>query len=76
MPDKSLFVSTSILIAISVVLVYSLSAYTVLLFGYSEFHFLIRQMIFGILSIVVMWGLRSLSADLSSSLPCLFFLPF
>ena len=63
MPDKSLFVSTSILIAISVVLVYSLSAYTVLLFGYSEFHFLIRQMIFGILSIVVMWTLAQLDPD-------------
>ncbi len=63
MPDKNLFVSTSVLIAISVVLVYSLSAYTILFFGYNEFHFLIRQLIFGLLSIVIMWSLAQLDPD-------------
>jgi len=34
-----------------------------LLFGYNEFHFLIRQLAFGILSIVIMWSLAQLDPD-------------
>ncbi len=63
MPDKILFVTVSVLIAMSVVLVYSLSAYTVLLYGYNEFHFVLRQFTFGIMAILIMWSLAQLDPD-------------
>ena len=63
MPDKQLFLITSTLIAISAILVYSLSSYVVLRFGYNEFHFLIRQVGFSTLSIVIMWWLAQLNPD-------------
>ena len=42
---------------------YTLSTYTTLLFGVDEFHFAIRQSIFGILGILVMWILAQLDPD-------------
>jgi len=42
---------------------YSLSAYTTLLFGVNEFHFAIRQAIFGFVSIIVIWLLAQLDPD-------------
>ncbi len=62
--DRKLFTLVSILIAISIVLVYSLSVYTTLLFGVNEFHFAIRQAIFGFLSISIMWGLSLMNPDI------------
>ncbi len=53
--DRKLFTLVSILIGIGVILTYTLSAYTTLLFGVSEFHFAIRQMLFGFLSIIIIW---------------------
>jgi len=55
MADTKLFTLVSILIGISIVLTYTLSAYTTLLFGVNEFHFALRQAIFGILSILIIW---------------------
>ena len=63
MVDRKLFTLVSILILISVVLTYSLSAYTTLLFGVNEFHFAIRQTLFGFLSIIIMWTLAQLNPD-------------
>lgn len=63
MPDRTLFVSASLLIAISIVMVYSLSSYTVLLFDYAPLHFALRQMVYGILSIVLMWSIAQLDPD-------------
>jgi len=63
MPDKVLFVTASVIIAISIVMVYSLSAYIVLLFDYNEFHFVVRQFIFGVISILIMWSLAQLDPD-------------
>ena len=61
--DRKLFTLVSILIAISVILSYSLSPYTTLLFGVNEFHFAMRQAAFGFLSISIIWGLSQLNPD-------------
>ena len=61
--DRKLFTLVSILIGISIVLTYSLSAYTTLLFGVSEFHFAIRQAAFGFLSILIIWLLSQGDPD-------------
>ncbi len=63
MADKKLFTLVSILIGISIILAYSLSAYTTLLFEVNEFHFAMRQAIFGILSISIIWGLAQLDPN-------------
>ena len=61
--DRKLFTLVSILIGISIILAYSLSSYTTLLFGVNEFHFAIRQAIFGFLSILIMFFLSQLNPD-------------
>jgi len=58
--DRKLFTLVSILITISVILSYTLTSYTVLLFDVREFHFALRQASFGVLSIIMMWGLAQL----------------
>ena len=63
MADRKLFTLVSILIAISVILGYSLSAYITLLFNVSEFHFAIRQAGFGALSIFIIWLLAQLDPE-------------
>lgn len=63
MADTKLFTIVSILIGISIVLTYTLSAYTTLLFGVSEFHFAIRQIVFGIFSISIIWILSTRDPD-------------
>ncbi len=63
MADKKLFTLVSILIGISIILAYSLSSYTTLLFEVNEFHFAMRQAIFGVLSIFIIWGLSQLNPD-------------
>ncbi len=63
MADRKLFTLVSVLIGISIVLTYSLSVYVTLLFGVSEFHFAIRQVIFGVVSILIIWGLAQLDPD-------------
>lgn len=61
--DRKLFTLVSILIGISIILTYSLSVYTTLLFGVNEFHFAIRQAAFGFLSISIMYGLSLMDPD-------------
>ncbi len=63
MADRKLFLLASALIAISILLSYTLSSYTVLLFGYNDFHFVMRQAVFGVVSIVIMWSLAQLDPD-------------
>lgn len=48
--------SITLLIVISIIFSYSLSIYTVEYFGYNQFHFFIRQLIVGLVSIFIMWG--------------------
>ncbi len=55
MVDRILFIFTSLAIIIGIVFSYSLSGYTILYYEYSEFHFFIRQLIVGTLSIFLMW---------------------
>ena len=63
MPDRALFVTTSSLIAISIVVIYSLSAYTVVLFDYTPLHFAVRQLVYGLFSILLMWSIAQLDPD-------------
>lgn len=61
--DRQLFTLVSLLIGISIVLSYTLTPYTTLLFGVNEFHFALRQTIFGILSITLIFILSQLDPD-------------
>ena len=61
--DRKLFTLVSILIGISVVLSYTLSSYTTLLFNVNEFHFAIRQTIFALLGISIIFFLSQLNPD-------------
>jgi len=64
MTDRALFLSVSLLITIGIVLSYSLSSYVVILFDYNPFHFAIRQSIFAIFSIIMMWAISRADADI------------
>ncbi|PAF41188.1 putative peptidoglycan glycosyltransferase FtsW [Helicobacter sp. 11S03491-1] len=55
MADKRLFFYTTILIAIGVIMSYSLSAYIIIIYNYGEFHFLARQLFSAIMGILLMW---------------------
>ncbi len=61
--DRKLFTLVSLLVGISIVLSYTLTPYTTLLFGVNEFHFALRQTIFGLISIVLMFLLSQLDPD-------------
>jgi len=63
MADKTLFNLVATLIGIGIALSYTLSEYTTLLFGVNEFHFAIRQVAFGLFSIVIIWMLSQLEPD-------------
>lgn len=63
MADRKLFTLVSMLIGISIFLIYSLSVYTTILFGVNEFHFAIRQTAFGFLSILIIWFLAQGDPD-------------
>jgi cell division protein FtsW len=63
MPDKKLFLLTTTLITIGVVCSYTLSAYTVILFEYNNFHFVIRELFIAILSIMLMWSIAQQDPD-------------
>ncbi len=64
MTDRSLFLSVSLLITIGIVLSYSLSSYIVILFDYNPFHFASRQAFFALISIITMWAVSRLDADI------------
>ena len=63
MPDKKLFLLTTALITIGIICSYTLSAYTVILFEYNDFHFVGRELTVAVISIVLMWGLAQLDPD-------------
>jgi cell division protein FtsW len=63
MADKKLFILTTILITISMVMSYSLTTYVVLFYDTGQFHFVIRQILYGVLSIITMWSLAQLDPD-------------
>lgn len=63
MADRKLFTLVCMLIAISIVLTYTLSVYTTILFNVNEFHFVIRQTAFGFTSIIIIWILAQGDPD-------------
>jgi len=64
MADKKLFLLTATLITISMIMSYSLTTYTVLFYDVNQFHFAIRQFVYGVASIVLMWSLAQLNPDI------------
>lgn len=60
-PDYYLFMLVSLMIIISMLFSYSLSAYTVIFYEYNNFHFFLRQFLVGVFSILVMWGISLLN---------------
>ncbi|RXJ87801.1 FtsW/RodA/SpoVE family cell cycle protein [Arcobacter sp. CECT 8985] len=78
-PDYILFLLVSILITISVMFSYSLTIYTVQYFEYNQFHFFVRQLFVGVLSILIMWGFSQFNPEkivgrISMSLFIIFFI--
>ncbi len=57
MAYRHLFTCASILMILSVLLSYSLSTYTTLIYHYQEFHFFLRQLVATIIGIILMWGI-------------------
>ncbi len=55
--DKRLFQIAVAIIVVSMLASYTLTTYTTLYFGYSQYHFFVRQTIFGLLAIFSMWYL-------------------
>ncbi|MDD2781877.1 FtsW/RodA/SpoVE family cell cycle protein [Sulfuricurvum sp.] len=64
MPDKKLFLLTTALITIGIICSYTLSVYTVIFLEYNNFHFVLRELLVGITSIVLMWFLSRLDPDI------------
>ena len=63
MVDKPLFLLSASLITISIIFSYSLSSFAILYYDYNEFHFMLRQLIAGILGILLMWGISRCNPD-------------
>lgn len=63
MHDRALFSLVAVLIATGVVMVYSLSTYVTVHFGYPQMHYTIRQLGFGLFSIIIMWIIAQLNPD-------------
>jgi len=61
--DYILFLLVTLLITTSIIFSYSLSIYTVEYYGYNQFHFFIRQLFVGTLSIFIMWFLSRTNPD-------------
>lgn len=61
--DRQLFTLVTLLIFISVILSYILTPYTTLLFDVNEFHFALRQTVFALLGITIIFTLSRLNPD-------------
>jgi len=61
--DKKLFLFTTALITIGIICSYTLSAYAVVHYQYGDFHFVMRELITGCISIFTMWILSRLNPD-------------
>ena len=61
--DRKLFTLVVLLIGIGIILSYTLTTYTTILFGVSSFHFVVRQAIFGLMGIVIIFTLSQLDPD-------------
>lgn len=63
-PDKKLFLFTTALITIGIICSYTLSAYAVVHYSYDDYHFVMRELITGCISILAMWVLSRLNPDI------------
>lgn len=63
MVDRPLFIISASLITIGIIFSYSLSSFAILYYDYGEFHFVLRQLIAGILGIMLMWGISRCNPD-------------
>jgi cell division protein FtsW len=63
MIDKPLFGATIMLLILGLIMSYSLSAYTVMQFHYTDFHFFIRQLIAVVIGLSLMVWLSRLDPD-------------
>jgi cell division protein FtsW len=63
MPDKKLFILTTMLITVGIICSYTLTAYAVILFDYNSFHFVFRELLIAIISILLMWMIAQLDPD-------------
>ncbi len=61
--DRYLFLFVVFLIGVAIIFSFSLSSFTILRYGYDEFHYVVREFFVGILSIFVMWSLSRLDPD-------------
>jgi len=61
--DYILFLLVAVLIILSIIFSYSLTIYTVEYFGYNQFHFFLRQLFVGVVSILLMWTLSLINPD-------------
>ncbi len=61
--DRYLFLFVVFLIGVAIIFSFSLPSFTILRYGYGEFHYLIREFFVGVLSILVMWSLSRLDPD-------------
>lgn len=63
MADKKIFYVVFSLILIGVIFSYSLSTYTVLYFDYKPYHFVLRQALFALVALFLIWGLSGLTPE-------------
>ena len=61
--DKKLFHIAVAIIVVSMLASYSLTTYTTLFFRYSQYHFFVRQTLFGLVAIGAMWYLSRQDPD-------------
>ena len=64
-PDYILFLLVSSLIIIGIIFSYSLSVYTIQLHNQSQFHYFVRQLSVGIISIILMWTVAHIKPEKS-----------
>jgi len=63
MPDKVIFFTVTTLITIGVVFSYSLTPFLMLRFNAGEFNFVLKQFIFSVMSIFIIWAVSRLNPD-------------
>lgn len=61
--QKKIFYSAVVMIGIGIIMVYSLSAYVIISYGYVQTHFFQRQVIAALMAILLMWGISQVDID-------------
>jgi cell division protein FtsW len=63
MPDKVIFYSVVIILTIGIIFSYSLSPFLMVRYGIWEFNFVLKQMVFALISILIIWGVSRLEPE-------------